>query len=240
MRYAIISDVHANLEALNKVLKKIEEEACDELLFLGDSVGYGPNPNECIYRLKEKTKILLAGNHDRTAVGMADIEHFNPYARAAVEWTRKILSNETLSFLKGLPLTKEVDKRLFLVHSTPKEPDQWHYLLNTWDADLNFPFFSEKICFVGHSHMPFIIEQSPGGNITIHKDCADIKKRHKYIINAGSVGQPRDGNPDAAYVMLNKNYVEIKRVTYDIVLTQKKMRAVGLPSFLIERLSRGR
>ncbi|MEE8330002.1 MAG: metallophosphoesterase family protein [Thermodesulfovibrionia bacterium] len=239
MRYAIISDVHANLEALNNVLKKIEEETCDELMFLGDSVGYGPNPNECIYRLKEKTKILLAGNHDMAAVGTADIKHFNPYARATVEWTQEILSNENRSFLNGLPLTEEVDDSILLVHSTPKEPEKWHYLLNAGDADSNFSFFSKKICFVGHSHIPFIIEQAPGGNITIYKDRADIKKRHRYIINAGSVGQPRDSNPDAAYALLNKNYVEIKRVTYDIVLTQKKMRDAGLPSFLIERLSRG-
>ncbi len=239
MRYAVISDVHANLEALNTVLKKVSEETFDSLLFLGDSVGYGPNPNECLETLKEKTKILLAGNHDWASVGMTDIESFNPYARAAVEWTKKILSNENRTFLRGLPLTQELDDRILLVHATPREPEQWHYLLSTEDASINFHFFNQMICLIGHSHEPVIIERSPEDKIIVYKDRTDIKEGYRYIINVGSVGQPRDGNPDAAYAILNKNSIEIKRVSYDIVLTQKKMRDVGLPSYLIERLSRG-
>lgn len=239
MRYAVISDVHANIEALNTVLKKISEETFDSLLFLGDSVGYGPNPNECIETLKEKAKILLAGNHDWASVGMTDIEYFNPYARAAVEWTKKILSNENRTFLRGLPLTQELDDRILLVHATPREPEQWHYLLSTGDASINFHFFNQMICLIGHSHEPVIIEHSPEDKIIVYKDRTDIKEGYRYILNVGSVGQPRDGNPDAAYAILNKNSIEIKRVSYDIVLTQKKMRDVGLPSYLIERLSRG-
>jgi predicted phosphodiesterase len=239
MRYAVISDVHANLEALNTVLKKISEETFDSLLFLGDSVGYGPNPNECLETLKGKTKILLAGNHDWASVGMTDIESFNPYARAAVEWTKKILSNENRTFLRGLPLTQELDDRILLVHATPREPEQWHYLLSTEDASINLHFFNQMICLIGHSHKPVIIERSPEDKIIVYKDRTDIKEGYRYIINVGSAGQPRDGNPDAAYAILNKNSIEIKRVSYDIVLTQKKMRDVGLPSYLIERLSRG-
>ncbi len=239
MRYAVISDVHANIEALNTVLKKISEETFDSLLFLGDSVGYGPNPNECIETLKEKAKILLAGNHDWASVDMTDIEYFNPYARAAVEWTKKILSNENRTFLRGLPLTQELDDRILLVHATPGEPEQWHYLLSTGDASINFHFFNQMICLIGHSHEPIIIERSPEDKIIVYKDRTDIKEGYRYILNVGSVGQPRDGNPDAAYAILNKNSIEIKRVSYDIVLTQKKMRDVGLPSYLIERLSRG-
>jgi len=254
MRYAVISDVHANLEALNSVLKKITEEAVDELFFLGDIVGYGPNPNECIEALKEKTNILLAGNHDWASVGMTDVEYFNPYARAAVEWTQKVLRDENIAFLRKLPLTEGLDNSIFLVHATPREPEQWHYLTTTRDADINFRFFKERLCFIGHSHEPAIIGLSPVGidlptdkagsyreeKITFFKERAEIKEGHRYIVNAGSVGQPRDGNPYASYALLNKNSIEIKRVSYDIVSTQKKMRDAGLPEYLINRLSWGR
>ena len=129
---------------------------------------------------------------------------------------------------------------ILLVHATPKEPGQWHYLLTKQDAYINFHFFTEKICLIGHSHQPSIIEQSPEGELVVYKDKADIKDKHRYIINVGSVGQPRDGNPDAAYALLNENSIEIKRVSYDILSTQKKMRGAGLPLSLIERLARGR
>ncbi len=237
MRYAVISDVHANLEALNAVLKKIDKYPLDKLLFLGDSVGYGPNPNECVEILKEKTDIILAGNHDRAAVGMIDITNFNPYARAAIEWTHKTLTPENRAFLKTLPLTAVLDT-ILLVHSTPNEPELWRYL-NRRNADMYFHLFKEKICFVGHSHEPAIIECSPSGTIIVHRDKAAIKEGHRYIINAGSVGQPRDNNPEAAYTVLQKNSIAIKRVSYDIVFTQKKMKDAELPLMLIERLSKG-
>ncbi len=240
MRYAIISDVHSNLEALNAVLEKIEKEKVDDLLFLGDSVGYGPNPNECIDIIKKEARVLLAGNHDHSVLGLTDVEYFNPYAKAALEWTKEVLTNENMAFLNTLPITMRLqEEEIYLVHSTPKEPEQWHYLSNTRDAYINFHFFTERICLAGHSHEPIIIEQLPEGNMIVHKDCTDIKDEHRYIMNVGSVGQPRDGNPDAVYALLDKNSIEIKRVSYDIVLTQKKMRDVGLPSYLIERLARG-
>jgi predicted phosphodiesterase len=239
--YAIISDVHANLEALNAVLKKIEKAKVDRLLFLGDSVGYGPDPNECIERLQEKAKILLAGNHDWAAAGMSDITYFNPLARIAIEWTNELLSEKNIEFLQILPLTEELkDDNIFLVHATPKEPEEWHYLSYEHDARLNFNYFKENICFLGHSHVPFIVERSPKGKIKFHYDRAEIKEKNRYIVNVGSVGQPRDGNPDAAYVLLRENSIEIRRVSYDIVLTQRKMRKAGLPEDLIERLSIGR
>lgn len=239
--FAIISDVHANLEALNTVLRKIEEDNVDAILFLGDSVGYGPEPDECIEVLTGSAKILLAGNHDRAAAGLSDMSSFNPYAKAAIEWTRDKMSKENIAFLKELPLTAEINENdMFLVHSTPKEPEQWHYLTFEHDARVNFKYFEQIICFLGHSHIPFIVEASPGGNIRFHYRLTEIKDNCRYIVNAGSVGQPRDGNPDAAYALMKGNTVEIKRVSYDIVLTQKKMRKAGLPSYLIERLAVGR
>ncbi len=241
MRYAIISDVHANLEALQAVLGKIEEEKIAGILFLGDSVGYGPNPNECIAILKEKARILLAGNHDRAVACMSGIAYFNPLAKAAIEWTREVLSGENMQFLQTLPLTAELEEdNIYLVHATPKEPEKWHYLSYKNEACINFNYFKEKICFLGHSHVPFIVERSPGGKIIFHYHFADIGEESRYIINAGSVGQPRDGNPDAAYSVLKDNTIEIKRVSYDISLTQKKMRKAGLPKQLMDRLSLGR
>lgn len=241
MRYAVIADVHGNLEALEAVLKRLKEESFDALLFLGDSVGYGPNPNECVEILKNNAQVLLAGNHDRAVVGLVDTAFFNPYARSAVEWTQEVLKDENKKLLASLPIDKEMrDENLYLVHSTPKEPEKWHYLINVWDAYKNFPFFSEKICLIGHSHIPAIIEEPPEGKINIFDDKAAIKENHRYIINAGSVGQPRDGNPDAAYLLLTENSAEIKRVSYDILLTQKKMRHAGLPDALIKRLAYGR
>jgi len=183
---------------------------------------------------------LLAGNHDRAVAGLTDIEYFNPHARTALEWTQDVIKDKNRKLLTALPIVKQmVDEDLFLVHSTPKEPEEWHYLITNWDAYKNFPFFSEKICLIGHSHVPAIIEEPPEGKINVFNNRAEIKEDHRYIINAGSVGQPRDGNPDAAYVLLTKNSAEIKRVSYDILLTQKKMRHAGLPDYLINRLAKG-
>ena len=239
--YAIISDVHANLEALNAVLQNIDEEKVDSLLFLGDSVGYGPDPNECIELLKAKSTIVLAGNHDWGAIGLTDTTYFNPFAKVAIEWTSETLSDENKAFLDTLPLTESIKAdSIYLVHSSPKEPEKWHYLSYEYEASMYFPCFDDKICFIGHSHIPFIVESSPTGKIQSHYNYGEIKKRSRYIINVGSVGQPRDGIPHAAYALLRDNTVEIKRVSYDIVVTQKKMRKAGLPDYLIERLAFGR
>jgi predicted phosphodiesterase len=240
MRYAVIADVHGNLEALEAVLKKLKEESFDALLFLGDSVGYGPNPNECVEVLKKKAQVLLAGNHDRAVVGLADTKFFNPHAKTAIEWTQEVLQDKNKKFLASLSIEKHLkDDDLCLVHSTPKEPEEWHYLISSWDAYINFNFFSEKICLIGHSHVPAIIEEPSEGKINIFHIRAKIKEDCRYIINAGSVGQPRDGDPRAAYVILTENSAEIKRVPYDILLTQKKMRDTGLPAYLINRLPKG-
>lgn len=241
MRVAIISDVHANLESLRATLVAIRKEKPDAIWFLGDIVGYGPNPNECVELLRKEGQLLLAGNHDWAAISLTDIEYFNPYAREAIEWTMDILTEDNKTFLKSLPIIKIVkDEDVCLVHSSPKEPEQWHYILNTWDAYINFQFFTERTCFIGHSHYPFIVEQDPEGRISFYKDYADFKEGYRYIVNVGSVGQPRDGNPRPAYALLTKNSIEIKRGSYDIASTQKRMREAGLPPALINRLAQGR
>jgi predicted phosphodiesterase len=240
MLYAVISDVHANLEALDAVLKDIRKRAIKEILFLGDAVGYGPNPNECVEKLKKHCKILLAGNHDRAAVGLTDIGYFNEYARTAVFWTRKVMTEDNLRILETLPVMKKMDKEnILLIHSTPKEPEAWHYLLTLWDAELNFHYFDERICILGHSHQPFVVERVPSGEMITYRNRANFGKSERYIVNAGSVGQPRDRDPRACYVVLNDEMAEFVRVQYNIEKTQMKMREAGLPLPLIERLSRG-
>ena len=240
--YAIISDVHANLEALQAVLAEIEKEGIDSLLFTGDCVGYGPDPNECIEILKTKTSIMIAGNHDWGAVGLTDVRNFNAYARVAIDWTKDELTSQNFSFLYHLPLTEKIsaDRDIFLVHGTPKEPERWHYFSFEYDAKVNFLSFDEQICFLGHSHTPFIVERSPRGKTRSLYARAEVKDTFRYIVNAGSVGQPRDGNPDASFILYKDDSIEIKRVSYDILLTQKKMKKAGLPSHLIDRLAVGR
>ncbi|MBI5205672.1 MAG: metallophosphoesterase family protein, partial [Nitrospirae bacterium] len=189
MHYAVISDVHANLEALEAVLEDTGKRKAKDIIFLGDAVGYGPNPNECIELLKDSCKIMLAGNHDCALTGLADTENFNEYARLAIEWTLSVLTKPNLDILKELPLIKVLRKdNALLVHSTPKEPELWHYLLTLSEAEVNFHHFEQKICFLGHTHYPFIIERLLSGELITYKNNAEIGKAERYIINAGSVG----------------------------------------------------
>lgn len=240
MNYAVISDVHANIEALRAVLNDIRRRGTEGVLFLGDAVGYGPNPNECVELLRENCTVILAGNHDKASVGLTDIEYFNEYAKAAILWTSEILTERNRKFIGELPVAKRMKKEnMLLVHSTPKEPEAWHYLLTLWDAEINFHYFDERICALGHSHLPFVIERLPSGEMLTHKNGAHLGEDGRYIINAGSVGQPRDGDARACYALLQKYRVEFVRVEYNWEETQRKMREARLPLPLIERLSRG-
>ena len=240
MRVAALSDVHGNIEALDAVLRDLERRDVNEIYCLGDSVGYGPNPNECLALLSERSSVLLAGNHDQAAIGLLDIEYFNEEARRALLWTREALNERGRKILGTLQVEKAVpEKDLLLVHSTPKEPGAWHYLMTLWDAEVNFHYFDQRICILGHSHQAFVIEKLASGEMASYRSRATLGKSERYIINAGSVGQPRDRDPRACYVILEDEKVEFVRVQYDIEKTQKKMREAGLPRFLIERLAKG-
>lgn len=251
MAIAIISDVHANLEALESVFKDIRKREIEDILFLGDAVGYGPDPNKCIDLLRRECKVLLAGNHDRAAVGMTDIEYFNEFARTAIIWTTETLTEEHKAFLSSLPVSRRfhlstsmVDllsgtENIFLVHSTPKDPESWHYLFTLWDAEVNFNYFKERVCLLGHSHVPYVIEREPSGDMRVYRDNALLKKGLRYIINVGSVGQPRDHDPRACYAIMDGDQLLFVRVYYNIKKTQKKMSEVGLPRPLIDRLEYG-
>lgn len=224
------------------VIFELKREYTDQILFLGDIVGYGPDPNECINLIKEIADVVLAGNHDYAATGLTDISYFNSYAREAIDWTIGGLTEGEKTYLTGLPLTGELTSDdIFLVHSTPKRPLDWNYIFTMEDVIENFEYFSQRVCFIGHSHVPAIIEMDISGRLDVLKDEVTIEKDHRYIINVGSVGQPRDGNPDAAYAVhdTENSIVKIKRVPYDYHKTQVKMKSAGLPYYLIERLAGG-
>jgi diadenosine tetraphosphatase ApaH/serine/threonine PP2A family protein phosphatase len=241
MPYAVISDVHSNLEALEAVFADIEKRGAKEVLFLGDAVGYGPNPSECVALLNEGCQVMLAGNHDWAALGMTDISYFNAYAKAAVLWTDSVLSDGARATLKALPLGRVMEKYdAFLVHASPEAPEQWHYLIYPDDVARAMDFFDENICMVGHSHYPFLAECREGSPPAFMGKKAEFRRDARYVLNAGSVGQPRDGDPRACYLLMDEESVETVRVDYPFERTQEKMYRAGLPEPLISRLSLGR
>lgn len=241
--YAVISDVHSNLEALEAVLADIRlKMSPSQILFLGDAVGYGPNPNECVEIINRVARHAIAGNHDWAALELTNTTCFNPNARRAIEWTAGALTQESRRTMEKWKLIKRIGKdNLFLVHGSPFEPEDWHYILTLEQAEKNFGHFRERICLIGHSHLPFIIERLPDGGLTLKKGATDISL-NRFIINDGSVGQPRDGDPRASWLRLSDGEAEIMRVPYDFRPTQRKMRAEGEENFplpLVERLEKG-
>lgn len=238
--YAVLSDVHSNLEALQSVLKDIKRRGVREVLFLGDAVGYGPDPDRCVTLLQEECEILIAGNHDWGVCGLTGIDSFNENARAAIMWTKTVMRPENINALGTAPVRLDLgDKGITLVHSTPWEPEKWHYLLYLADAESNFQHFDTAVCLIGHSHSPVIIERRLSGGLSTNKKGVDMGPGNRYIINVGSVGQPRDGDPRACYTLVDEERVEIVKVPYRVEITQRKMTRAGLPSFLVERLAVG-
>lgn len=240
MKIAVISDIHSNLEALQVVRREIEKEKVERIYCLGDTVGYNANPSECLEMIREMGAVSVAGNHDFAAVGMTSAEDFNPYARVAASWAAKQLNPEEKKFIEALPLVRKLPE-VTLVHATLHEPENWGYVFTAHDAADCFEYQETPICFIGHSHLPSVFEE--GGEV-IYSPEAEVKldPEKRYIINAGSVGQPRDGNPKSCFVIYDteKSTVQFRRVSYDIAKTQQKVLAAGLPPFLAERLAVGR
>jgi predicted phosphodiesterase len=240
MPYAVISDVHANLHALIAVLADIKKRKISEIFFTGDAVGYGPRPNECIDLIKANCKITLAGNHDWAAVGYTDITYFNQYAKHAVAWTTQELSDEHFNSLTNFNLIKSSkDHDALFVHATPHEPERWSYIFSVEQVEENFARFTQSLCFIGHSHLPVIFELSNSGELFIHKDLVSKNIGSRYIVNTGSVGQPRDNDHRSSYGLVYEDRIEIIRVSYNIKKTQAEMKSAGLPEMLINRLSVG-
>lgn len=243
MRALIVSDIHANLEALEAVLADARARGgFEEVWCLGDVVGYGPDPGACLALLRGLKLTCIGGNHDYAACGRAGVEEFNSYAAQAVLWTASHLKKEEKEFLAGL---REVERQegFTLVHGTLKEP-VWEYLVNQYAALDTFGRMESSYCLVGHSHMPFVCTESEGMALfgPFMEDISVRLDSRRLIFNPGSVGQPRDGDPRASYAMYDGDEAVITRhrVGYDIGRVQEKMRRAGLPEYLAERLSHGR
>ena len=222
MRIALLSDIHANLVALEAVL--LEVTAADEIWVMGDTVGYGPEPGDVLAALVERSARVVAGNHDRAVATGAGLELFNPTARAAALLHREWLSAEERDYLGALPLTFAAADRYTVCHGSPRDP-LWEYVFDRATAEAAIRSAETPHCCNGHTHVPAVIDL-PGG---------------RRMINPGSVGQPRDGDPRAAYAWLDSTTaaVELRRVEYDVGKTQERMRARGLPEILADRLTHG-
>lgn len=243
MRYAIIGDIHANLSAFEAVLNAITQQGGTEKIWcLGDIVGYGPDPHECIELLRQTNHVCVAGNHDWAAIGKIDTYEFNPDAAAAAHWTAEQLSLEDRAYLKNLPLTIE-EEDFTLVHGSPREPI-WEYLISSGLARENFAHFKTQFCLVGHSHVPLVFAYDEDGNCSAIEFQPEVRLalgKSRLIINPGGVGQPRDSDPRASYAIYDSEsrVVRLHRVPYDIQATQDKMVEHGLPMRLVARLNYG-
>jgi diadenosine tetraphosphatase ApaH/serine/threonine PP2A family protein phosphatase len=241
MRYAIVSDVHGNLESLQCVLAAIAPD--DALISLGDVVGYGPNPNECVAALRERSRHAVLGNHDLAAVENFGVESFNPAARTAIGWTQGVLEPASKEWLDALPYELRFPDFL-LVHGAPV--NYFEYILDKSAAARAFERTDAQIVFVGHTHIAEYWTGEPDGKIghrhMQHGGVLQLEAGKRYIIDVGSVGQPRDLNPQACFVYFDPDArrVEWVRYEYPIEVVQSKMRDVGLPAYLIDRLSVGR
>jgi predicted phosphodiesterase len=241
MTHIILADIHGNLEAFDAVVKSFPDVEKKRVICVGDVVGYGANPNECIDKIKSLDAANVKGNHEAAVLGEFDVSTFNPHAAKAVYWTRENLTRSGEDYIRGLPLVRE-DPLFTLVHGTLHNPEDFRYMMTNVDAAHTFEILKKKICFIGHSHVPAIFSLEGGKIRLTFKEKIKLKKTAKYIINVGSVGQPRDGEWRACYCIYDpdREEVELRRVEYDLKTAQEKIIDAGLPRVLAERLKFGR
>ncbi len=243
MKYGVLGDIHGNLTALRAVLDRCRAHRVDRLLSVGDVVGYGAAPSECIELLREAQVRVVKGNHDAAAVHEMDLGYFNNYARLAVLWTRSQLSRDETAWLARLPLTLDLED-CSVAHGTYHRPERFDYVQGESDADASLDRMPTPVCFVGHSHVPIALvrlEDDPLRTARAEGSEFDLSDVRRALINVGSVGQPRDDDPRAAYAIFDveEQRVVIERVRYDIEIEARRIRAAGLPPVLADRLYHG-
>jgi diadenosine tetraphosphatase ApaH/serine/threonine PP2A family protein phosphatase len=242
MRIAILSDVHGNLPAFEAVLGDIEDESVEETWCLGDLVGYGAQPDECVQLARDHCDLSLAGNHDLVVTGDIPISDFSAGAAAAARWTQETIAEETMAYLKGLR-PADPDREPALYHASPRDP-VWEYVLSTWQADECFDFTDGRVAAVGHSHVALWFSRDDEGNMsgaTAEAGATQDLSGGRWLVNPGGVGQPRDGDPRAAWLLLDTSTwtAEWRRVEYPIEEAARAIEEAGLPRVLAERLYSG-
>ena len=244
MKIGVFSDVHGNLEALETAIAFMRAEGVTEYLCLGDIVGYGANPEECISLIRGLSATVVAGNHDYGAVGKTPIQSFNEAARKVLLWTQERLSAQSQTYLESLPVVV-VQHSFRLVHASPSAPYDWEYIQAWGDIKYELSVFSDPVCLVGHSHLPFAAKKHqsrPEPQRIQEPEFSLANHATKFLINVGSVGQPRDGDPRLCVLIYDSklNRMKLYRLDYDIDGAQRKILAAGLPEILAYRLSQGR
>jgi len=243
LRYCVFGDVHGNLEALEAVVADARKHGAERFACVGDIVGYGANPAECVDRVQGLTTHIVAGNHDYATVGRTQLEYFNLFARDAIIWTRRQLSPQDKRFLKELPLTRSLDE-LVIAHSTLHAPDEFGYIESDFSARQSFEALEGSLAFVGHSHVPVAFFFDIEHDMVLYTKDAELEldSSTKTIVNVGSVGQPRDDDPRAGYVLYDstRRIVTLRRVPYNVEAARRKIIAAGLPEVLGTRLVFGR
>lgn len=239
MRYVMMSDIHGNLEALQAALEAARRFEPYQLMCLGDFVGYGADPEPCIELAGDKANLMLAGNHDLAVAGVISTDDFNTIARESITWTRDQLSPEDQELLSNLPL-QYIDGDYCYTHASPIDPIRFMYIRTLEDVAEVFASIGQRFCFVGHTHLPVLVAMNArNGRMEVKREPKiDIAAHCRYFINVGSIGQPRDSNPDACLVVLDEEAgsLEFIRVPYDVSKSQGKILSNGLPSYLAERL----
>ncbi|MDG1150171.1 MAG: metallophosphoesterase family protein [Akkermansiaceae bacterium] len=240
MRIALFGDIHANLEALDAVLADAAQQGCTDHVCMGDIVGYNADPSACLERVRENNWPVVKGNHDEDASGNHSLDSMNPVAASALQWTREQLSDEQRDWLRKIRMVRQVES-FTVVHSTLDQPQAWNYVTNKFDAISNFSYQFTNLCFHGHTHIPRVFVRDAKVS-EVEADTVVIEAGMKYFINTGSVGQPRDGDWRACYVIYDMptSTVTFRRIEYDLAATQEKIRAAGLPDVLADRLAQGR
>jgi predicted phosphodiesterase len=239
MKYAIIADIHANLEAFQVVLQDIEKQKCTHVACLGDVVGYNANPKECLDTVRAMNIPCVKGNHDEFCSSETPMEGFSPHAAEAGNWTRTKLLEDDRRWLRELKFLRLVSN-FTIVHATLDAPQRWGYVFDKLAAAASFTYQNTPVCFFGHTHVPVAFIRDSvvrGGTYSKFR----VEPGRKYFVNVGAVGQPRDGNPKAAYVIydMDEGSIELRRLEYDIAAAQKKIIEAGLPERLAARLARG-